>query len=334
MQKTTKDWSNVLDIPEGKSGAFEIKHVIKPPGTTLDTANSRTSIIGGHTLTRILFERATRWHSLLEGDSVWMSDYPIEQAQHDAELKPITSGRVLVGGLGLGYAATQLARRPRITEVVVIEKSPDVLALVADHLCNRLDDARAKRKLTFECSDLFDYLRALPAQETWKRRSNGCGNCNAARRRSWFDYAFYDIWASDGEYTFFETVVPLLELSAERVRREPINWNESVMRGQLFLGLQSRHMMATHPRASEVFGDAEYSSLDTLCEYKDVIWHDWRVPFFRWVKKDSPPQEDVDSRAALYARIYGRRTFTHTWEVLTGISVTRDSIKREETWSA
>ena len=43
-------------------------------------------------------------------------------------------GRVLVGGLGLGMLTKLLLDNPRVTQVVVVEHNPDVVALIQPHL--------------------------------------------------------------------------------------------------------------------------------------------------------------------------------------------------------
>lgn len=79
---------------------------------------------------------------LYEGDKdpvtdpkgVWMSDSPMEHygmTQLAARARP---GKVLVGGLGLGILSNLLADRDDITEVVVVEKSPEVIKLVKPYL--------------------------------------------------------------------------------------------------------------------------------------------------------------------------------------------------------
>lgn len=301
----TKNFHTV-NIPQGTRGTFAIQHKLYDPGHVFETTNSRTALIGGHKRERVRFPHATRWHLLTEGDGVWMSDYPIEQLQHDRELLPVKSGRVLVGGLGLGYAASMLARRPRITEVVVVEKAAEVIDLVASHLCmmDTAADHVARRKLTIVHDDLFAYLqRCDPITR-------------GTRTVPIFDHAFYDIWASDGESTFLEIVVPLFAMSRALVRTVPINWNESVMRGQLYHGLTSRYMLSQHTAHFE-----HAQSLDVLSAPRGTIWADWCVPFFQWVKKASPEKHEFESKAALYAAGYGRPSFANTWRVITGIDV-------------
>lgn len=274
-----------LSIPEGQRGEYAIKHLDYPAGHTFSLANGRTAIMGGHRGAPVSFNYSTRWHQLSGPTGVWMTDLPIEQVQHDRELAPIRGGRVLVGGLGLGYAATILAQRLRVKEVVVVEISQEVIDLVADHMPPKIKIVQA---------DLFEYLKT-PTAGT-------------------FDWAFYDIWQSDGESTFFQTVLPLCRLSHERVRHEPICWNESVMRGQLYFSIQGRLLQVREAIPSNL-------SLDALCEPRENIWWDWTVPFFQWFRGARPSDIELEERMAFYARCYGRRMFPHLWRIFTGVTV-------------
>ena len=77
----------------------------------------------------------TTWHTLSEGDDgVWMTDLPIEQFQADNMLYEKVYGTVLIGGLGLGYAAQLIASQPQVNRIIVIDKSQDVVDLVWKHL--------------------------------------------------------------------------------------------------------------------------------------------------------------------------------------------------------
>jgi hypothetical protein len=285
-------YENVLDIPEGQSGGFELSHVIEPAGKVFHLSSGRTAMMGGHKSGTVVYDHPTRWHQLLEDDGRWMIDLPIEQAQHDVALAPL-HGFVLVGGLGVGYAVTALAKRRTVTGVVVVEKSSDVVALVAPHLLR--DSVEARRKVTFVTADLFDYLKERPVGEKL------------------FDGAFYDIWRSDGESTFFSTVLPLLRLSALLVKRV-VCWNEDVMRGQLYSSLESRWIVAHEPRL-QTPGSL---TLDQLCEDSDSFWRAWSVPFFRWTRQENPDQKTREKWQAFYAAQYGQPLFAGVWEFMTG----------------
>jgi hypothetical protein len=289
-------YAGVIDIPEAKIGECSIAHVIKPAGTTLARQSGRTAFLGGHGAGPVTFDVETCWHQLAsDADGVWMTDLPIEQWQMDEALKPVRSGRVLVGGLGLGIAAMALALRPAVREVVVVEKSADVIALVAPTLGRgpALPAPAAKRaraKLRVIHADLFEFLD------------------DAKRRGDRYDWAFYDIWQSDGETTFHQIVAPLLAKSINVVRHTPICWNEDVMRAQLWLALDSRRRFAD-PAISAATPSLKAPTLDELATPRGNARWDWCAPFFRWVRDARPPEDRAQIGARLYASQYGREAF-------------------------
>lgn len=74
---------------------------------------------------------------LMEADdskSVWMSDTPREYFMACDLVNRTEGPRVLVGGLGLGLVCHLLLRRRDIESVVVIEKAPEVIEMVAPYL--------------------------------------------------------------------------------------------------------------------------------------------------------------------------------------------------------
>lgn len=273
-----------LNIPANKIGKFEIVRTIEPPGKTFTTANPRHVIYGGQKSKTIKFHTETLWHRLLENGGVWMSDIPSEHAQMLACVKGMR-GKVLVGGLGLGLAATILAKRKSVTKVVVVELSKAVIDLVAPYL--------GSNKIEVVHADLFKYLTKLKTE---------------------FDYAFYDIWKSDGEGTFMEVVCPLYTLSQGVIRREPINWNEDVMRGQLAQSIYHRLSFQT-PEARKMFAK-ELAHFLPPWEEGDNIWHNWMVPFFQWWKETNPETELLRKAVNFYASFYGRWNWEEIWEYL------------------
>jgi hypothetical protein len=289
-------YAGVLSIPEGTSGKWAVVHKTTPAGASLPTANMRTMMFGGHKRRSVTFKEPVRWHELHENGSRWMSDYPIEQAQHDRELAGM-SGSVLVGGLGLGYAATVLAKMKKVSMVTVVELESDVVKLVWDATLRNLTKPQAK-KLHVVRADLFDYLKP-----------------SSKLRNGWaFDHAFYDIWASDGEGTFFTTVIPLVEKSHGVVRNTPVCWNEDVMRGQLAQSLATGLMLVMDPR----YGSGllrQYTTFEP--QSKSAVFHNWRVPFFRDVQSAGllPDELDVAHRAAaVYAQLYGQQRWRQRWD--------------------
>lgn len=277
-----KQWHLNIDIPEGTSGTHRIVHEHKPPGTVLELASIRTAILAGHGQRGVQFDFPTRWHKLVYEGGTWMTDYPIEQIQIDHHLEAM-HGDVLVGGLGLGYAAVKLCERDEIESVTVIELSQDVINLVAPHV--------AHPKLTVICADL----------DKWVVDQAKLGE-------RWFDFAFYDTWQSDGEGTFHHTVIPL-RTNSEGLVGGVACWNEDIMRGQLRNGLISRFMFVLQPDAAP-----DWASLDKLSTPRDDVFWDWQVPFFVAAKDKRIPTEFVQELATTYARIYGLSGWEEDWE--------------------
>lgn len=86
-------------------------------------------------------------------DNIWMSDSPFEYYSMWELVAKTKPGRVLVGGLGLGILANLLANREDITEVVVVERSDDVIRLIRPYLNRKVrlvhdDFLQAMRKLS------------------------------------------------------------------------------------------------------------------------------------------------------------------------------------------
>ena len=279
----TKPYWPILDIPEGMSGDFSIRHRHYPAETVFSTTNPRSAFLAGHAKESVRFGVPVRYHELyhrLRG--TWMTDVPVEQAQANSILNKY-EGTVLVGGLGLGYAALRIALLPLVKKVVVIEIAPEVIELVEPYL-----PAEARKKITVVEDDLLKYL---------------VGNVGTA-----YDHAFYDIWQSDGEGTFFEIVVPLLRATT-CVFHRPDCWNEDVMRAQLFFSLHSRATKSLFQGT-----DDQVITLDGLCEERNSIWWDWSVLFFRWYREqDLKDKEWINKGMACYAQSYGRPFFAEKW---------------------
>jgi len=231
--KTQRNWLSPLNIPEGEIGDYAIKHLLIPAGQKVMLNNFRNQLYGRqkgpHSL---IYDVETRWHKLIGPTGTWMTDLPVEQRQMEECLKGV-NGRVLVGGLGLGLAASILAKKRTIKEVLVVELSQEVMELVWPHTNKGRWDKRRNR-WTSECivKDLLAFLLEFDEEP--------------------FDYAFYDIWQSDSETTFFDVVLPLLQLSKNKVKHPPICWNETVMRGQLFSSIQTR-LLFLKPEVKDQF---------------------------------------------------------------------------------
>ncbi len=288
---TTRRWAGYLDIPEGKLGDWSIIHKKYKAEHEFSTATFRTAIIGGQRKRPVRYNVPTRFHALCEGEGIWMTDWPVEQAQCDSNLKPIRGGRILVGGLGLGLCATILARRKDVEHVTVVEDSQEVVKLVAEHL-------RVPRgKLTVVVADLFEYL-------------------DTRHERCQFDWAFHDIWQSDSLGTLLDTVLPLRHKSVAN-RFVPsdsrcICWNEDVMRGQILMGLQHRIQFTDAPSVMAK-GLAE-PTVEEMAQHRGSIWWDMYCPFWAWHRDKGPKKELAMQAASLYSVVFGQQQWEQRWQ--------------------
>jgi hypothetical protein len=269
---------DLVRIPKGKTNGVEVRHIERKAMWTTTTANARCGFLGGQESRELKFGDRTVWHELGEGNrGVWMSDLPCEVEQMKQCVADF-EGDVLVGGLGLGVVVAILRHNPRVKSITVVEKSAEIIELVAP-----FTDAVVVQ------ADLFDYLRGQDM-----------------RAPVMFDWAFFDIWQQDSEKTFFDVVVPLRELARENeVARNVRCWNEDVMRGQLSMGLVSRYHMTRPPFAEQL-----NVSMDMLCDpssIKDASrkYIEWSAPFFRWVRDTKPNEPTFDRARMMYAGMYG-----------------------------
>lgn len=298
LNKNWQDYSSLLDIPEGVYGSVKVKHVHIEPGEKLPVTSSREAILTGKSYREVKFPKGAIFHSIADKDGIWMQDIPIEQEQQKRAIRNF-HGSVLIGGLGIGMAATMLCKNPNVDKVVVVEKDKNVIKAVAEYLLRKEDEIEERKKLSVVHSDLFKYLENIKCQ----------------KGKQTFDFAFYDIWRSDGEGTFFDTVVPLRMLSG--CVNQVHNWNEDLMRGQLFFSITSR------PAHYELEEDKEKKAKvkKFLTEFTDVrkkicYFQNWTVPYFNWYfqYKDKLSKQEFQNITTVFGREYVRLVGLHkTW---------------------
>lgn len=86
---------------------------------------------------------------------IWMTDTPMERASNLSVVK-VASGRVLVAGLGIGMVIPAIANKSSVERLVVVEKEPEVIALVEPQLKAWLS-CEAGQKLEVIQADIFEY---------------------------------------------------------------------------------------------------------------------------------------------------------------------------------
>ena len=174
-------------IPEGSVGSARVTHF------TVTRADSSfaalRSVVTGRRAEIVSPGRYARLS--IEGELV-MTDTTMER-RTNRPLIEHARGHVLVSGLGLGMVVFGLlAKKPAIRSLVVLEVSPDVIALIQPYLPV---DAR----LTIVQVDVFgwdgwqDHAEHGWQGQGWRGRSPRRG---LSRKGPQFDTIYFDIWPS------------------------------------------------------------------------------------------------------------------------------------------
>lgn len=262
-------WCDVLNIPEGESDDYEIKHMYTDGD--VDAFSPRT-LIFGHKKITVPLEGRNKWHSLKYSGGVWMTDLPIEQVQIDTQTKDIEGcKRVLVGGLGLGYALSKFVLDYGVDLIDIVEINENVINLVWPHIHKDV-----KNRCRLHQGDLFKFLEE-------KRESSDNWDCG-----------FYDIWQSDGERTFHEMVMPLRRLS-KGICNQVVCWNEDIMRSQMKTSLIGKLHIIHATEESDERIEKFIKSIE------GNVYLDWQIPFWKlYLEEGASPEEAID-----YVNRYG-----------------------------
>ncbi len=130
-------FSKMIEIvPEGASGSARVEHY-----TTDETIALLSSLQSMKTGIRSDCPEG-RWCRLLVHGGVMMSDTPMEQRSN----RPVVQnafGHVFIAGLGLGMILHPICAKANVTKVTVLEKNPDVIALVAKTVPSKVEIVEA-----------------------------------------------------------------------------------------------------------------------------------------------------------------------------------------------
>lgn len=119
-----------LNLKSGESGEWELKKFsVTPDGAKF---HNLSELING----RNRFIYSGEYWGLFRCGKVIMSNTPAEIEDHRIFINK-AFGKVLIGGLGLGMVLKCLLEKDIITKVTVVEKSADVIKLVAPtYICD------------------------------------------------------------------------------------------------------------------------------------------------------------------------------------------------------
>ncbi len=140
-------------IPAGEHGAAKVVH---------DTPNEFTRLRAQWEGMPLYAQTYTR---LLVNGELWMTDAEFE-CRTNIDMLHTAHGDVLIAGLGLGLILKPLLDKDSVKSVTVLERSPDVIALVGPLYQNE--------KLTIVEADAFQWSPPKKA----------------------FDFIYFDIWAN------------------------------------------------------------------------------------------------------------------------------------------
>lgn len=132
-----------VDVPEGSSGDWT---VVRKVASEADSCMS--FLVGG-------MGRGVppgEYTLLKRSGAIVMSDTPDEMRDHYEPVRRAT-GRCLIAGLGLGVVLQAVLDKPDVAHVTVVERSADVIKLVAGHYLNRYGAAR----LEVVEADIFEW---------------------------------------------------------------------------------------------------------------------------------------------------------------------------------
>jgi hypothetical protein len=141
MGKKKKDIRDIrVDVPCGESGDWRIeKFVVDEQGASFHNLRCKISNgAGGRDIDEGTYTRLLRGKGdprTFGGATVVMSDTPAEIRDHMefVRIARLHGGHILINGLGLGWVLEAIIDAPKIKTITIIEKSLDVINLVAKH---------------------------------------------------------------------------------------------------------------------------------------------------------------------------------------------------------
>lgn len=147
---------------------WEYRHAVVPRGLSLSIPLLRTE-----NPPRVWFTDDVVIPVINESQRVWMSLTPSEILSQRPGLK-FCQGEVVVGGLGLGWFLSEVAKNPRVTKITVVERDADLLDWFGNDLCKRLG-------VTVVCEDIWMYMRRQKPNTTTRYALDIWRDCFDAR---------------------------------------------------------------------------------------------------------------------------------------------------------
>lgn len=143
-------------IPEGSQGVAAIRHF------TVSKADSQFSAIRAFQHPEA-YVTAGNYCELRVQGGIMMTDTSMEKRSNSGVVQ-MARGDVFIAGLGIGMVLLPILEKPEVTSVTVIEKYPEVVALVEEHIRKAAGENSSKLKVIV--GDVFEYKPAKAAYDT------------------------------------------------------------------------------------------------------------------------------------------------------------------------
>ena len=136
-------------VPEGTSGKWCVKHFMI--NGAIASMLALRALINNRPLE---YTPEGKYAKLAYGKQLVMSDAQMERITNYDIIKN-AKGRVLIAGLGLGMVVTALLDKPEVNSIVIVEKSTDVIALVAGAMFKYAGNRKEDLHIVNECIHLY-----------------------------------------------------------------------------------------------------------------------------------------------------------------------------------
>lgn len=114
----------------------------------------------------------------------WMSLTPMEMWSQRSGIQAAT-GRVILGGLGMGWLLRQIAKKPTVKEIIVVEKDRDILDWFGQKICDN-----TPKVSQVICGDYWEHAHKMDLKkdrfiaDIWPEMGDASSDRNLAKLRA------------------------------------------------------------------------------------------------------------------------------------------------------
>jgi hypothetical protein len=281
-----------LRIPEARSGRFRIVHKVIEPYDPVPVVNRKMAFFGQVRPRDNVYDFPVKIHVLQEIDpaapeepvGVWMSDSPSEELTQQGVVEKCT-GKILVAGLGLGFVAHELSKKPDVERIDIVELNQDVINLVWRHV--------RTPKMNLITGDIYEILSTTSQH---------------------YDWFYFDILPNYNEDLLYTHVLPMRKILLDHPivdEKNVIIWANDVMMGQLTFDISVDIKMLCNKFSSmsvlnRIRDDPEFIKRLSFCRTK--------LPFYKWYSEHKESsREDLIFMLDIFRDKYGLASWFRTF---------------------